>query len=656
MRIRSTWLVPLLLGPGFVAAPAAQDLTLVGPDGRAVVIDRDAYGVPHIFADTETALFYGQGFAVAQDRLLQMEQFWRAATGRLAEIAGAAAVTQDKQVRTVFYTPAERAAQFQALSPPVRSMMAAYIAGINAYIDSTAANPARYMPYEYTQFPLNAVGIETWNQDKLVAVLQLFMRRFGEIGGQELERMAELDAKGAAWFEANRPINDPLAPTTIRNGAASATASAPASLGRYPEGVTAFAAEGAEAVRQIRAETDATLTAMGVPLKFGSFAAGVAPERTEAGDALLLGAPQMGAPSATTKAVTSEVELVGPDGLHIAGMTVPGIPGIIIGRTAGRAWTLTTGYTDNVDTYIETLTSASTYRYNGESRPFQPIAETFKVLGGADQTDVHYRTVHGPVYLLNAQAGFAAAWKYTFWNRELDMVEAFYDIWRANSIDKFQAAGERVTMSFNLFYADDGGDIAYWHVGKYPVRPGHVDPRLPAMGDGSEEWVGEVAFAAQPQERNPSQGYFVNWNNKPAPWWSQGDNVTWAPGRGRAYDGVTFLDAYLQSVGQVSFEELQGLTRVVRSNGTYDEYPGTYQQVVELSTACTARAENVLPPGQSGFINRAGVPSPSFADQWSLYLSSAGTGDVRMKRFTFAGSAVCSKDVEDTAEPAHGPR
>ena len=646
LRSASLPLLVLLLLPGLAAAQAAQDLTLVAPDGQSVVIDRDAYGVPHIAAPTETALFFGQGFAVAQDRLFQMETFWRAATGRLSEIQGAAALTQDKQVRTVYYTPAERQAQFTALSGPVQTMMTAYVAGINAYIDSTASNPAVYKPYEYTQLPLNQVGIERWDQDKLVAVLQLFMRRFGEIGGEELTRMAELDAQGAEWFEANRPINDPSAPTTIRVVLTASVTHPPASLDRYPAGAVAFARAASEATQQIKAETDATLSGLGVPLKFGSFAAVVAPSLSESGHALLLGAPQMGAPAVNQKAVTSEVELTGPGGLHLAGMTVPGIPGIIIGRTAGRAWTLTTGYTDNVDTYLETLTSASTYSYGGQDLSFQPIQETFHVLGGAAESYTHLRTVHGPVYFQDPNNQFVAAWKYTFWKRELGMVEAFYAIWRAGSVDDFQAAAARVTMSFNLFYADDTGEVAYWHVGKYPVRPGTVDPRLPAMGDGSEEWVGEIPFAAQPQQRNPPQGFFVNWNNKPAPDWPQGDNVTWAPGRGHAYDGVTFLDAYLQSVGDISFEQLQQLPRVVRSNGTYDEYPGTYQQVIEFGDACTARAENVIPPGQSGFVDAAGVPSPNFADQWALYQSSTVDGDVVMKPFTYGGATVCTAGAE----------
>ena len=57
------------------------------------------------------------------------------------------------------------------------------------------------------------------------------------------------------------------------------------------------------------------------------------------------------------------------------------------------------------------------------------------------------------------------------------------------------------------------------------------------------------------------------------------------------------------------------------------------------------RAENVIPPGQSGFISAAGVPSPHFADQWYLYTSSEGDGPILMKDFTF------SADVEASITP-----
>ncbi|MDT7855895.1 penicillin acylase family protein [Rubrivirga sp. S365] len=652
-------LVVLVLAAPLAAAqpgPAAQDVTLRAPDGGMVSIDRDTVGVPHIVAPTELGVFFGQGFAVAQDRLFQMETFWRTATGRFAELppefgGGLPAVPQDQGIRTVYYTEAERAAQFEDLSPRLQTMITAYVGGINAYIDSTAANPAVYLPFEYAA---GGFAPERYTVTKTMAVMQFFIRRFGEIGGQELARLAELqafqaelgDEAGLARFNELRPINDPTAPTTLKGGAAEA-----GEYGSYLGGGVDPAV--AAAVEAERAALTASLIAHGVPHTFGSFAAVVSGPMTESGNVMLLGAPQMGLPAEDQKAVTSEVELLvgepGGGGLHVAGMTVPGIPGVIIGRTRGRTWTFTTGFSDNTDTFALTLgpptaQGVPTYVYDGAARPAQAFTETIRVRGGADVTYTHFRSVHGPVYSLDQANGQAYAYKYTFWQRELDMAEALLDAWDATSVEAFEAAVSRAPVSFNIFYADKEQNIAFWHVGDYPIRPAGADPRLPLQGDGTQEWTGLVPFVRQPQAVNPAQGYFANWNNKPAAGWDQGDNVPWTDtppgGRLRPYDGVLFLEQHLEATSPVSFEDLQGLTRVVRTNAKYPEYPGTYQQVVEFSRFGST-AENVIPPGQSGFVNIARDTSAHFSDQWPLYESSLpGGGEILMKPFTFLGATA----------------
>ena len=635
MPLRHTLAALLLAAPLVVAGQTAQDVTLTATGGESVTIDRDDYGVPHVRSSTEAGVFFGQGFATGQDRLFQLETFWRTATGRTAELQGPDFVSQDEAIRTVFYTPVERQAQFQALSPRLQTMISSYVDGVNAYIDSTAANPAAYLPGEYA-----AAGFrpERYSVDKAMAVMQFFIRRFGEIGGQELARLAELQAQGPEWFAENRPVNFPTAPTTIEAG----SQSAPPTSFRY-DGPPVDPAVAAEVDRQRDALT-ASLVASGVPHKFGSFAAVLSADVAESGHVTLLGAPQMGRPTVDSKAVTAEYELLvgtaGAGGLHVAGMSVPGIPGVIIGRTRGRAWTFTTGVSDNTDTFTLTLAQPTaqgvpTYVYNGEVRPALTLVDTIRVRGAEPVLYTHFRSVHGPVYSLDAKNGRAYAYKYAFWQRELEMAEALLDAWDAESIEAFQAAAAQIPVSFNMFYADREQNIAFWHVGDYPVRPGDADPRLPLAGDGSQEWVGLTEFAQQPQSVNPAQGYFANWNNKPVAWWNHGDSVPWAPGRGRAYNGVTVLKEHLESVGKVSFEELQELTRVVRTNAISQEYPGTYQQVVEFAPTGEVVAENVIPPGQSGFVNAAGQASANYADQWAFYQSSAGTGEITMKPFTF---------------------
>ncbi len=657
MTLRHALAALVLAAPLVVTGQTAQDVTLTATGGETVTVDRDDFGVPHIQSSTEAGVFYGQGFATAQDRLFQMETFWRTALGRISELQGAGDdnnadgvpdnVAQDQAIRTVFYTPGERQAQFAELSPRLQTMISSYVDGINAYIDLTASEPATYLPIEYAA---GGFQPEPYTVDKAMAVMQFFIRRFGEIGGQELIRLAELQAQGPEWFAENRPVNSPSAPTTIEAG----SQSAPPVSYRYA-GPPVDPLVAADVARQRDALTE-SLVRHGVPHTFGSFAAVLSGEMTESGNVALLGAPQMGRPTVDAKAVTAEYELLvgdaGGDGLHVAGMSVPGIPGVIIGRTRGRAWTFTTGASDNTDTFTLTLAppvqGVPAYVYDGAVRPAQAFVETINVRGAAPVTYTHFRSVHGPVYRLDAANGRAYAYKYTFWQRELEMAEALLAAWDAESVDAFQAAVSEVPVSFNIFYADQEQNIAFWHVGEYPVRPGDADPRLPLAGDGSQEWLGLTDFAQQPQAVNPAQGYFANWNNKPVAWWNQGDNIPWAPGRGRAYNGVTALKAHLEAAGEVSFEELQELTRVVRTNDISQEYPGTYQQVVEFGATGGSTAENVIPPGQSGFVNAAGVPSANFADQWDFYQSSAGTGEVTMKPFTFIGAyPVSSGDGPD---------
>ncbi|MEO0742298.1 MAG: penicillin acylase family protein [Bacteroidota bacterium] len=641
----------------------ATDITLMAPDGNMVTIDRDDFGVPHVSAPTEVAAFYGQGYAVAQDRLFQMETFWRVATGRFAELFGPGDndgnILQDQGVLTVFYTPDERATQFDALSPGLKALLEAYRDGINLYIGEIATDPMK-LPIEYALFSGNP---EAWTNDKTVAVLQFFMRRFGEIGGSELNRLAEFEAMGPEMFDQLRPINDPTASTTITSQTAPIVDDTPAYANHdFPDRVLAAARVAAAELAERNAIVEEVYRKHGIPLSFGSFAAAIAPNVSASGNAMLLGAPQMGEPSPDPEvrsqtSITSEVEIKVDGGLHIAGMTVPGIPGVIIGRTPNRAWTLTTGFTDNTDTYVETLDMTGTqYQFEGGLLPLQPFAATINVAGGDPVPYTSFRTLHGPVYALDAKNGTAFSWRFAFWNRELEMVEAFYDVWRGSSFDAYVDAIQRATMSFNVFYNDRDQTIAFWHIGLYPQRPATVDPRLPALGDGTQEWEGFLDFADHPQEVNPAKGYFVNWNNKPSASWPQGDNVDWAATRPggylRTYDGVDFLDDYVRANAPISFDDLKGLFRVPRFNPDYREYPGSYQQVIEFKPAGNVVAQNVIPPGQSGFTNSIGQASAHYADQWPLYLTTfqQETGPVQMKDFLFQGESVVS--TEDDAVTA----
>jgi penicillin amidase len=84
---------------------------------------------------------------------------------------------------------------------------------------------------------------------------------------------------------------------------------------------------------------------------------------------------------------------------------------------------------------------------------------------------------------------------------------------RAQNLEQFDRAVRDVTVAFNVFYADQRGNIAYWLGGLNPVRPAGFDPRLPLPGDGSAEWTG--SFVPVPSSVNPERGWLASWNNRP---------------------------------------------------------------------------------------------------------------------------------------------
>ena len=132
MRLRiSLTLFTFVLCASITATASNTGFTTLNVNGEAVKIYRDDFGTPHIFAETNRGLFEAYGYAVAQDRLWQLELNRRAARGRLAEIFGPSTVNADRAVRVTGYTDAELDAQFATLTGEEQEIFDAYVGGIN---------------------------------------------------------------------------------------------------------------------------------------------------------------------------------------------------------------------------------------------------------------------------------------------------------------------------------------------------------------------------------------------------------------------------------------------------------------------------------------------------------------------------------------------
>jgi len=499
---------------------------------EAVTILRDKWGVPHVFTDGPGARdrgAYGEGYAQAEDRLFQMDVLRRAATGHLAEMLGPDFLLMDEVVRRDGFTTDELEHFFRALPTGDQRSLEAYRDGVNAFIEKVTLQH-RLLPFEFLGKPP-----APWQATDSVAIAVLQFQVFGAGGGHEvlnaayllelLDRYPEGEARGI--FDDLTWIDDPAAPVTI----ADATAGDFDQIERFAPAQMALVRNNAASIRRAAASLvkESGLSgglgrALGIPFPRAPHASNailVGPALSATGQPILLGGPQTGL---NVPNFFWEVGVHG-GGFDAEGVTAPAGPGVLIGRCRGCAMTITSGIDDNVDTFIEKIDPGSPGRYlfRGRSLLFDRRTEVFHVSGGPDVVQEVLRTVHGPVFFLDSEAGLAYSRKASFAGKELASASAILHLGFVRDLRDFRRIANRVSASLNLHYADTAGNIAYFHRGILPLRARHTDPRLPFDGTGTMEWRGRISPRRMPEVVNPAQGFITNWNNKPIAGWSAGE-------------------------------------------------------------------------------------------------------------------------------------
>src|SRR6185369_9413644 len=213
---------------------------------------------------------------------------------------------------------------------------------------------------------------------------------------------------------------------------------------------------------------------------------------TDTGHPILLGGPQVGY---ALPSFFFEVGLHAP-GIDAVGVLPPAGPSIVIGRTQNFAYTITSGISDQIDTYLEVLDPADPHRYlfNGAYVPMECRTETFTVQepppptgsGGTATTEQRElcRTTHGPVFFLDAAGGAAFSHTSALRNRELSSAANWLRMSLTTSLAEFKDLVDGVDASFNFHFAGNDGTIAYFHAGRRPLRRKGTDPRFPLPGTG----------------------------------------------------------------------------------------------------------------------------------------------------------------------------
>ena len=472
--------------------------------GRGVTIKRDSFDVPHVFGKSEADVFYGVGWAVAEDRGLLMEL--ARYPGRLACLDAPgfnafAVALSGKQFKPSQQAEDRIAKQISWLTTAGAKGKAeladidAYLAGINA------------------QRKASSLPFAPWTRVDVIATTCLLGARFGAGGGDEARRseffsalQAKLGAaKGLSVFNDLRQQNV-SAPTTLTQA--------------FPYGPQAAGAPGAgnAVVDDASVQPPSSLGAMSNALLISA-------KRSATGHPFMVAGPQLGY---FYPEFFWEVDMEG-GGVSVRGGSLSGIPNVLIGRGPDYGWSFTSSQSDNIDTFAETLCGDDHhYLYKGVCTPMTHFdAGVLHDPFTGDTPVSFWETTHGPVtgYGMVAGKRVALAQMRSTRGRELKAALDVYDLstGRLKSAQQFTHDLSRFEMSFNGFYVDSK-HIAFVSSGRLPLRAAGVDPGFPTVGTGAYDWTGFLAPAAHPQAIDPPSGALVNWNNKPAPGFAAADD------------------------------------------------------------------------------------------------------------------------------------
>ena len=447
-----------------------------------IEISWDSTGVIHINGQNTPDVVLGSGYAAAKERLWQMEIMRRAAKGRLSEIFGETTLDVDRLFCTLGLDSLSERLYIE-LSDESKIWLEKYCEGINHYIRQTASNlPIEFIlmrikPEEWTpvdcllQNRLMAWGLNfSWKADLLYWRLSTLLPR---------DKLQEI------W----------------------------PSWKNYPSVIASKALDSLILKNMLVHQQLRNL------LGFGEIIAGsnnwvISPKKSETGYALLANDPHL---SLQIPPLWLEIHIKTPQ-MDVAGFSLPGSPGIIIGRNNNIAWGVTNGMIDDCDFFIEKIdTVAKVYWYNDKQYALKIQRRVIKVKDSPDVLHTVYSTANGPIFNLifpELNISQAISLKWVGWEIS-DELYSFIRLAKSVNWEDFQNALQSYSLpAQNFVFSDITGNIGYRLGGKVPVRT-YESGLIPQIAyRGGNNWKGWIDESKMPRLYNPEKGWIATANNQ----------------------------------------------------------------------------------------------------------------------------------------------
>lgn len=482
------------------------DETVAGLSAPVEIV-RDNAAVPHIFGDTDEDVFFGLGYAHAQDRMWQMTMLRRTAQGRLSELFGPRTLPTDRLLRRLdLYNTA--IASVGAQDDATKAALDAYSAGVNAWLGKVNEGARGRGAPEMWLFNQS---IAPWQPADSLAILKVMALQLTSHVEQEVLR-----ARVSLRIGSEPAIPDERLHDILPEDPGTGVAALPEFAALFPDAPTDFANV------DDPSKSDPFWPVAPRALAGASNAWAAGPSRSTTRSTLLASDPHLGL-SAPTIWYLARVEL---ETGGVIGGTIPGVPVILTGRSVDLGWGITSSNLDDQDIFLEELNpeDSTQYRTPDGWATFRSRDSIITVKDSGSETIKLRWSENGPVLSRDMfdlrhvlPEGHVATLGWTALSREDTSLSSAMALMRARTIEDGIAAGEGfIAPSQNLILADRNR-IAMKTIGAMPARdPDHQSQgRLPAPGWRVENrWQGILPYDTNPEFLEPEGGILGNTNNK----------------------------------------------------------------------------------------------------------------------------------------------
>ena len=439
---------------------------------------RDKNGIPHVEAENEIDVYWGQGYVHAKDRGMQMLLMRILGQGRVSELLDS---SEDSLKIDIFFRKmnwtSNTTQEIEKLDDRIRGY-------VNAYCDGANAAFAERVPWE---FKLLGYKPEKWKPEDSV----LISRMIGYLSlAQSQAEMEKLFVEIVQAGISEEKLHELF----------------PGILGGL----------NMELLKKVtipeRIVPPNVLWGIGAPRMMASNNWVVSGEKTRSGKPIAANDPHLEVNRLPN--VWSEIVLKSGE-RYIMGGSMPGFPGVLVGRNPELTWGVTYTFADAVDSWVEKCNDGKYFREEkNQWLDFQQRKEIIKRKKKEPYEIIFFENEQGTLDGDPLQEGFYLTTKWAAADSGALAISAVLDMWNAKTVDDGMATLGKLESSWNFLFADANGEIGYQMTGRIPKRRKGVSGFVPLPAwKKKNEWQGFYRPEELPRAKNPKEGYLVTANN-----------------------------------------------------------------------------------------------------------------------------------------------